>query len=858
MSPKTADATAAGRLTLAGAGFGNDLVLAGLILLVLVGFGLAGPGFLSFANLVSIGQQTAVIAIVGFAMTAVIIARGIDISVGSTLAVAGIVAAQAYGATGSPLLGILAALAAGGAIGLINGLLISAVGISPFIATLATLAAGKGAALSLSGASSIPVDSPVLLWAGSADIAGVPASLLLALLLLAGWWALLHRTVLGRWIFAVGGNAGAARASLIPVRSVQTLTYVLAGMSAGLGAVVIIGRLGSAQPLAGTGLEFAAITAAIVGGTKLSGGEGSVTGTALGALLLGAINTGLSFLQVPQQAIYIVTGCLVLFAVLLSQRDRLTATVAKWRRRSRAAHTAEEAAAQARPRRLDRHELRIVGLGKIFPGVKALEDVAFDIRAGEVVALAGENGAGKSTLVKCLSGVHQPDEGGLILDGRPVRLRTPAEAAVAGIAVIHQHFSLVPDLTVAENLFLGREPGGIALRRAEMRRKAQEVIDQFGLGLRPDDRVGNLTVGQRQMVEIAKSMLSEAWLVIMDEPTSALSTRERDRLYELIGRMKGIGCAILYISHKMEEIFTLADRAVVLRDGRFVGERAIRDLDEPALIGMMVGRDIGNVFPHRPVPRGDLLVAVEDIGDGGLLRSASLTVHAGEVVALAGLMGSGRSEVMRCIAGLSAHRAGTIRIGGAELPAGDARRANALGVAYVPEDRHLEGFVGPMSIQDNVTLAWIRAKSALGLVRPSALAAEAGRLIRQLGVRPPDPRKRVGDLSGGNQQKVVIGKWLATRPRVLLLDEPTRGVDVGAKSELHALIAELKAQGAGILMVSSELPEVLGVADRIVVMHEGRTAGELPRGATETEVMALAFGRGAGAQRPTTQERVAG
>ncbi|TSD86399.1 ATP-binding cassette domain-containing protein [Mycobacterium sp. KBS0706] len=855
MPSKPADAATARRLSLAGTGFGNDLVLAGLILLVLVGFGLAGPRFLSFANLVSIGQQTAVIAIVGFAMTAVIIARGIDISVGSTLAIAGIVAAQAYGATGSPLLGILAALAAGGAIGLINGLLISAVGISPFIATLATLAAGKGAALSLSGASSIPVDSPVLLWAGGADIAGFPVSLLLALLLLAGWWVLLHRTVLGRWIFAVGGNAGAARASLIPVRTVQTLTYVLAGMSAGLGAVVIIGRLGSAQPLAGTGLEFAAITAAIVGGTKLSGGEGSVTGTALGALLLGAINTGLSFLQVPQQAIYIVTGGLVLFAVLLSQRDRLAATVAKWRRRSRAAHTVEEAAV---PRCLDRHELRIVGLGKIFPGVKALEGVAFDIRAGEVVALAGENGAGKSTLVKCLSGVHQPDEGGLILDGRPVRLRTPAEAAAAGIAVIHQHFSLVPDLTVAENLFLGREPGGIALRRAEMRRKAREVIDQFGLGLRPDDRVGTLTVGQRQMVEIAKSMLSEAWLVIMDEPTSALSTRERDRLYELIGRMKGIGCAILYISHKMEEIFTLADRAVVLRDGRFVGDRAIRDLDEPALIGMMVGRDIGNVFPHRPVPRGDLLVAVDDIADGGLLRSASLTVHAGEVVALAGLMGSGRSEVMRCIAGLSAHRAGTIRIGGADLPAGDARRANALGVAYVPEDRHLEGFVGPMSIQDNVTLAWIRARSALGLVRPSALAAEAGRLIRQLGVRPPDPRKRVGDLSGGNQQKVVIGKWLATRPRVLLLDEPTRGVDVGAKSELHALIAELKAQGAGILMVSSELPEVLGVADRIVVMHEGRTAGELPRGATETEVMALAFGRSAEVPRPTKQERVAG
>jgi ribose transport system ATP-binding protein len=373
--------------------------------------------------------------------------------------------------------------------------------------------------------------------------------------------------------------------------------------------------------------------------------------------------------------------------------------------------------------------------------------------------------------------------------------------------------------------------------------------------MRPQDRLETLTVGKRQMVEIAKAILADQWLVVMDEPTSALSNRERDRLYELVRRLLDRGVGILYISHKMEEIFALAQRVVVLRDGKFIGEWPIDEVTESTLIKTMVGRDVTNVFPYVEATPGDVLLEVDGIGDGGLLHEASLSVRQGEIVALAGLMGSGRSELMRCIAGLDRHTRGTIRIGGTELSPGAAKAASRLGIAYVPEDRHLEGVIPGMSVRDNVSLAWLRDNSPGGVVRRARVASLATDLVARLGVRPPDPARAVGSLSGGNQQKVVLGKWLATEPSLLLLDEPTRGVDVGAKSEIHQLIAQLKERGVAILMVSSELPEVLSVADRIVVMHDGRSAGELERGAQESDVMQLAFGHGPTLAITPPQER---
>ncbi|OBZ92156.1 hypothetical protein ADU59_28445 [Pararhizobium polonicum] len=487
-----------------------------------------------------------------------------------------------------------------------------------------------------------------------------------------------------------------------------------------------------------------------------------------------------------------------------------------------------------------KRSLKVTGLSKSFASVKVLSNISFELNSGEVVALMGENGAGKSTLIKCISGVHSAEEGTVEFSGLD---RAGGNDERQDIAVIHQHFSLVPDLTVAESLSLGREPvrSGFWLRRSVMRSKAAEALREVGLDCDVDTPVRQLTVGQRQMLEVAKALMASAWLVVMDEPTSALSNRERDQLYTIIGKLKAKGCAVLYISHKMEEVRELASRAIILRDGKLVGDVALSTMSERQLVHMMVGRDLGNVFPWSAATIGKNMVDIRNLS-GGLLHDVSLTVRQGEVVGLAGLMGSGRSDILRCIAGMDRYSTGEVFLRGQALKSGDQLQSAKAGVAFIPEDRHVEGIVGGLSIADNLGLVWMRRHSKVGVVSTSGAKAMADRLIRQLDIRPPVPTKKVGTLSGGNQQKVVIGKWLAVNPGIVLLDEPTSGVDVGAKSEIHKVIGELKAAGAAILLVSSELPELLGVSDRIVVIREGRSVGELPRGASERDVMELAFG----------------
>src|SRR5919112_2975979 len=436
--------------------------------------------------------------------------------------------------------------------------------------------------------------------------------------------------------------------------------------------------------------------------------------------------------------------------------------------------------------------LRLTGVGKSFPGVRALDDVDLDISSGEVVALVGENGAGKSTLVKILAGVYEPDDGSVEIDGRTTRLHHPDEARAAGISVIHQHFSLVPVLSVAENMFLGREPrfgmSGL-LRRRAMRREVTRLLDELELDVDADAPVESLTVGQRQMVEVGKAMLGQAWLIVMDEPTSALSNRERDQLYALIERLVERGVAILYISHKMEEIFHLASKAVVLRDGRHVGDVDLSATTEANLVEMMVGRQVGEVFPRTEAQAGEVVLRVENLSDGGLLRDASFSVKSGEIVVLSGLMGSGRSEVLECVFGLSRFDGGRVEIAGEELESHSPQAVAARGVAFIPEDRHEAGIVPTMSTQHNLGLIWTRRHNKGGIVSPRAERTVAKSLIDRLNVRPPNPDSAVESLSGGNQQKVV-----------------------------------------------------LGVADRIVVMHEGKSVAELGREATEQEVMRHALG----------------
>lgn len=813
----------------------DELLLVALVLIAVAGFSFSRPDFLTIGNLLNIGQQSAIVAVVAFGMTGIIIARGIDISVGGTMAASGIVAALALNATGSGALGIVAAILAGGFFGAINAVLIAGIRISSFVATLGTMALARGAALSLSKASSIPVADPLMLWPGQASLFGVPAGFVLALLLCALWGFFLKRTVLGRSIFAVGGNEIASRASLVPVKLVQSFTYVACGASSGIAAIIGIGRLGSAQPLAGTGLEFAAITAAVVGGARLSGGKGSVAGTLLGAIAIGTINSGLAFLQVSQQVIYIISGALILIAVLVRGDLPLRAFF-----RSR-----QSILAATRDRDESGESLKVEGLSKQFGNIKVLSDISFELNGGEVVALVGENGAGKSTLIKCLSGVHAPD-GGRITFGRANR----RAADTSDIAVIHQHFSLVPDLTIAESLSLGREPVFLGfLRRSEMRRRAARALGDVGLERDVDTPVRELTVGERQMLEVAKALLASAWLVVMDEPTSALTNRERDQLYVIVRKLAERGSCVLYISHKMEEVKELAARAIVLRDGKLVGNVSMSEVTERELVHLMVGRDLGNVFPWVPAPLGDAIIEIKNLSTQSLLRDVNLTVRQGEVLGLAGLMGSGRTDILRCIAGLDNFSSGKIKLRGKPLKTGDQSHAADIGVAFIPEDRRLEGLVSCLSVTDNLGLTWMKRNRRYGIVSVASLARKTDELIRKLDIRPPVPGKLAGTLSGGNQQKVVLGKWLAVNPTIILLDEPTSGVDVGAKSEIHKIIGELKNAGAAIILVSSELPELLGVSDRVVVIREGQSVGEFSRGASEQEVMELAFSAVASSSR---------
>jgi ABC-type sugar transport system ATPase subunit len=487
--------------------------------------------------------------------------------------------------------------------------------------------------------------------------------------------------------------------------------------------------------------------------------------------------------------------------------------------------------------------LRMTGISKSFPGIRALSDVDLDVNGGEVHAIVGENGAGKSTLMKILAGVHQPEAGTIELAGETVQLANPIEARRRGIGMVYQELNLVPDLTVAENILLGSTPArlGIIDRRA-LRAQARAVLDELDARIDTDDLVGSLTVSQQQIVEIAKVYAARPAIVVLDEPTSSLSEHETQSLFRIIRRMTDAGLAVIYISHRLREVLDISHRVTVLRDGRLVETRPTEGISAGEMIRLMVGRDLTDVFPKREVPIGDVVLSVTGLSRTDEFTDVSLTVRSGEILGLAGLVGAGRTEVARAIFGLDKLDAGTVQINGAEVSIRNPRDAVRAGIAYVPEDRKRDGIVPQLSIKDNISLAVLDRVSLSGWVKPGAERALALEKAIELTVSPPAIGPRVDTLSGGNQQKVVFAKWLAAAPRVLILDEPTRGVDVGAKADIHTIIGNLAAQGTAIIMISSELPEVLAVSDRIIVLHEGRVNAELPRGTSEQDVMHAATG----------------
>ena len=493
---------------------------------------------------------------------------------------------------------------------------------------------------------------------------------------------------------------------------------------------------------------------------------------------------------------------------------------------------------------MTRELLQASGVSKEFPGVKALDDVHFDLRYGEVLALVGENGAGKSTLMKLLAGIESPDAGEFRLAGEPFQPRGPRHAQELGISIIHQELSLMPDLTVAQNIFIGREraAGGFLLNDRALNRRADELFRQLGLNLEATERVETLTIARQQMVEIARALSYQARVLIMDEPTSALNDAEVETLFGLIRRFKTPETGVIFISHRMDELARIADRVSVLRDGRNVGTRDMAATSPREIIAMMVGRDLSTDKPRVPrPPTGEPVLAVTGFSTKSLLRDVSFDLHAGEILGVAGLLGAGRTEVARAVVGADPRTSGEILFRGRPVDIRTPAEAAALGIGYLTEDRKQLGLLLNQSVRDNVVLATIPRFSPAGFPRFREMAAVASDYIGRLRIKTPSSAQEVMNLSGGNQQKTAIAKWLVKDCDVLIFDEPTRGIDVGAKEEIYGLLDELASQGKAIVMISSELPEVLRLSDRVVVMAQGRVTGILPRSdATQERIMQLA------------------
>ncbi len=513
---------------------------------------------------------------------------------------------------------------------------------------------------------------------------------------------------------------------------------------------------------------------------------------------------------------------------------------------------------------MGRTVLELTGVCKAFGGVQALRGVSFDLKVGEVHALVGENGAGKSTLIKVITGAHAPDSGSIAIDGVHYDRLDPSLGRKLGVAAIYQQPALFPDLSVGENIALGLEPPGgwRWIDWGGRRSRACRLLERIGASIDPDAEVRDLSMPEQQLVEIARSVGAEAKILILDEPTASLTDVEVDRLFRVVGELKAQGVGLLYISHRLEELPRIADRVSALRDGAMVGTRAMREVDRPTLIRMMVGRDLSSVFPKMAVEPGPVALRVEGLCcRESRVADVTFEVRRGEILGLSGLIGSGRTELARVLFGLTPLDSGRIEVDGQEVSIrspGDAIRA---GIAYVPEDRRRHGVILELPVASNVTLATLDRVSTLGWLRFAQERVVASNLVDRLGVKARSIEAPVGELSGGNQQKVALGRWLEAKPKVLILDEPTQGVDVGSKAEIHRIMGQLAQAGVAIVMISSELPEVLGMSDRVAVVHAGTIVATLPRNEAGAEsIMTWALGHGVRAEEssPVAAGEVAG
>lgn len=814
--------------------------------------------FLSLSTVSNIIGQISVQSIVAVGMTMIIITGGIDLSVGTSLMLCGVISAMVMTSTGSVFLGIVSCIVSAMAVGLLNGVMVGYSGIVPFMATLAMQSVCKGLGWTISGANRIMVkDYKAFTWLGQESINignrfALPVAFFAIVVVYAAAVLVMNRTVFGRKIYAIGGNAAAAEASGINVKKELLMTYVCAGLCVGVASIISVGRTVSSQPQAGTGMEFDAITAVVIGGTALEGGMGGLGGTLIGAVLVGVISFGLGQLSISPYVQYVVKGMIILAAIAADADGYIMCTIReKFRLKNADVKKAEQpgrAKSAAEFGRSGSHvRLSMKGINKSFSGVHVLKDVDFTVERGKVHALCGENGAGKSTLIKILAGTYTKDSGTICIDDVPYEIHTVRDAQKIGISVIYQELSLIPELTVAQNIYLGKEllTGGHTLTdRKKMNELADEYVKKLGLNIDVTSKVSDLTVGQQQMVEIAKAYASESWIIVMDEPTSAITEKDKDSLFKIIEELKQQNMAIVYISHRMPEIFQIADELTVLRDGTHVVSTGMEGVTESDIVKWMVGRELSDVFRHSERKAGDVILEVRNLTRKGVFENISFQVCAGEVLGVSGLIGAGRTEVMRCVFGLDPYDEGEILFMGKKIQFKGPADAIRAGIGLVPEDRRRESIIPRMGVIDNMSLASLPWINRFGFIDDEEVRRTFSQYVEKFSIKMSSLTQHITFLSGGNQQKAILGKWLARDPKLLILDEPTRGIDVGAKADIYRLIDDLAGDGRAIIMVSSEMPEILGISDSIMVLYEGKQTAILKNDESVTQENIMMYATG--------------
>ena len=806
------------------------LALTAVLFLLMIIFSCISNAFFSFSNIMNILKQSAALAIVSVGVTFVILTGGVDLSVPNNIAICGLVTGIILNRTNNAFFALIATLVCGAVVGFVNGELVGRFKLHSFIATLSTNTVLGGICVYITNGKGISIEgNDSLLYWGRGDIAGVPVSLLILIIVFAFFVFVSLKTKFGREIFAIGGSADAARAIGINVERKMVLTYMMAGALVGLAAVVNVGRLGSSQPYAGNGMDFEAITAVVLGGTSLSGGVGGVVGTIFGVFLVGVMTNGLGLLSISQYFLFIIKGVMILAVVgidlYVHRRSDLNMTP---KIDNQYAGMAEKPGTVNAVQKAVKRTLVMHDIIKAYPGMRAVNGVTLKVESGTVHALMGENGAGKSTLMQILLGENEMSAGYISINDEYVNIDSPKKAEQLGISMIHQENALVKSLSIAENMFLGKEKTWklpVFLNKAVMNMKASAALKQVGLNISPKTLVKNLTVSEQQLVEIAKALSYNAWLIVMDEPTSSLTLEETDKLFEIIHNLRSNNKAIIYISHRMQEIYQIADCMTILRDGQFIDSKPVSELTEDQLIQKMVGRELNNIFDREPNALGEVVLKVEHLSKAGMFEDISFEVRAGEVLGFGGLVGAGRTEIMKSIFGFYPADSGSVLLDGKVITGKSISQTMKAGVAYLTEDRKLEGFVPYMSIAENIAMPSYGEFSKFGIISSKKTTDLADEMIEALHIKTTSRNKNVIELSGGNQQKVSLGKWLARDLRVLILDEPTRGVDIGAKEEIHKIIGEFAKRGIAVILISSEMPELIGCSDRVAIIRNGKISG---------------------------------